>query len=299
MLKDAPICYLFMYVEDMEASRALMEKQLKFEPVETDGFAVKYPAGRTMLALNRASDWGIDLSQPRTQALIVQHAGDVAAADAALAELGVARGGIDRYSIGGTVEIKDPERHGLMLYEPSQEALTWPSAAKIREVMKGEDPTARPGAHLENGTFAMGKRPVIYTFLFVRDAEEARGFYQDMLGLDAIEVDDDAGVVKYDVGSFILATHAEDHLGKPGDPPRASAMASVFLVDDLDHAHEELEARGVIFSGPPSASAIGKTVRFADPNGHVFFLYEPSETAWNLPSGALLRQLQPAKGKAA
>jgi catechol 2,3-dioxygenase-like lactoylglutathione lyase family enzyme len=291
MLTDAPICYLFLYVEDMKASRALMEEQLHFKPVEADDFAVKYPAGRTMLALNRAKDWGVDLSQPRTQALIVQHAGDVAAADTALADAGVKRGAIDRYSIGGTVEILDAERHGLMLYEPSAEALTWPSAAKIRAVMADETPDPSPGAHVQDGRFAMGSRPVIYTFLFVRSAEEAREFYQDKLGLKAIEVDDGAGVVKYDVGSFILATHAEDHLGKVGDPPRASAMASVFLVEDLDRVHQALEGRGVVFSQLPGTSGIGRTARFADPNGHVFFLYEPSEAAWSLPSGALLKQV--------
>lgn len=292
MLTTSPICYLFVYVRDLAAARELFEAKLGFDPVESDDAAAKYQAGRVMIALNRAADFSIDLDGPRTRALIVQHAGDVAAADAALAVRGVRRGSIDRYGIGATVEILDPERHGLMLYEPSEEALTWPSAAKIRAVMGDEDPAARPGAHLLNGDFRMGARPVIYLFLFVRDAEEAREFYAGKLGLKVIETDETVGVVKYDVDSFILATHAEDDLGARGDPPRSCGMASVFLVRDADAAHAELVQRGVEFTAPPSTSAIGRTARFRDPNGHAFFLYQPSPAAMLWPSGRLLARLE-------
>lgn len=291
MLTTCPICYLFLYVRDLAMARELFETKLGFDPVETDEAAAKYQAGLTMIALNRASDFGIDLNAPRTRPLIVLHAGDVAAADAALAVRGVRRGSIDRYDIGATVEILDPERHGLMLYEPSKEALTWPSAEKIRAVMGDEDPAARAGAHLVEGDFRMGARPVIYLFLFVRDAEEAREFYSAKLGLKILETDDAVGVVKYDVGSFILATHAEGDLGARGDPPRACGMASVFLVRDMDAAYVELGRRGVEFAGPPSTSAIGRTARFQDPNGHAFFLYQPSPTALGWPSGRLLARL--------
>lgn len=289
MLENAPICYLFIYVRDMEETRRLLEERLGFKPVEADGFAVKYPAGKTMLAVNRATDFGVKLDEPRARALIVQHVGDVAAADAALAKTGVTRGRIDRYSIGATVEIVNAERHGLMLYEPSEEALTWPSAGKIRAILGDEEPSAKPGAHVEDGVFRMGERPIIYTFLFVRDAAEAREFYQDKLGLRAIEVDEGPGVVKYDVGSFIMATHAEDDLGKVGDPPRNAAMASVFLVDDVDATYDELKNRGVHFDRSPSTEAIGRVARFHDPNGHSFFLYHPSAEALGWPSGNLLK----------
>jgi len=291
MLEESPICYLFIYVEDLDETRALLEQKMGFKPIETDGFAAKYEAGKTMLALNRARDFGVTISEPRARALIVQHVGDVAAADAALDRAGVKRGPIDRYSIGGTVEILNKERHGLMLYEPSDEALTWPSAAKIRDVLGAEDPAAAKGAHVADGSFDMGERPIIYTFLFVRDAAEAKAFYQDKLGLKPIEVDEGPGVVKYDAGSFIMATHAEDDLGSVGDPPRNAAMASVFLVDDVDEKYAALKARGVEFDSGPSFSEIGKTARFHDPNGHSFFLYEPSEAALGKPSGDVLRKL--------
>src|SRR5262245_51686707 len=112
MLGNAPICYVFLYVRDLGQSRQQFEEKLGFDPIESDAGAAKYRAGQTMLALNVAGDFGIDLSQPRTESLIVFHAHDATAAAKSLQERSVEIGSIDRYEIGATVEVKNPERHG-------------------------------------------------------------------------------------------------------------------------------------------------------------------------------------------
>jgi catechol 2,3-dioxygenase-like lactoylglutathione lyase family enzyme len=290
MLDNAPICYVFLYVRDLGQSRQQFEDKLGFDPIESDADAVKYRAGQTMLALNLAEGFGIDLSQPRTQSLIVFHSYDVTAAAKSLRERSVEIGDIDRYEIGATVEVKNFEQHGLMLYEPSADALTWPSAAKIREVMGVDPPEARPVEYTAKYFFGLGTRPLLYVFQFVRDAAEAAEFYQQQLGLKVLETDDSVGVVKYDGGTFILATHAENHLGARGDPPRTSGMACVFLVDDVRRQAVTLKNRGVAV-GAVSTSEIGNIARFTDPNGHAYFLYEPSKASLDWPSGAVLREL--------
>ena len=76
MLTNAQISYIFLYVRDLGAARSFYEGKLGFRVVEEDAAAVKYDAGDIMLALNRASDYGVDLTGPR-DSLLVFHTGAI------------------------------------------------------------------------------------------------------------------------------------------------------------------------------------------------------------------------------
>ena len=289
MLGNSPLCYLFLYVDELTNSRRYYEETLGFVPIEEDAAAVKYDAGDVIIALNRASDFSLSLTEPAIPSLIVFHTNDLDGAVESLRADDVKLGAVERYDIGAIVEVPDPDGHQLMLYEPSPEALTWPSAVKIRSLLRGGTTAALPA----DAPFRLGSQKLIYVFLFVRDFDEAAKFYQDTLGLRVLETDTgEEGVIKYDVGGAILATHVMKSLGA-AEAPRLpkSPMACVFLVEKIEDAAAELKTKlsdvGELRSGP-----IGKTVEFRDPTGHSFFLYEPSSEALSWPSGAKLRAIK-------
>ena len=298
MLTNAQISYIFLYVRDLGAARSFYEGKLGFRVVEEDAAAVKYDAGDIMLALNRASDYGVDLTGPR-DSLLVFHTGAIDPVVDRLRRDAVGVGAIDRYEIGALAEFKDPDGHNLSLYEPSTEALTWPSADKIRAIV---GPPGEPGGvrgQVSGPQDRIGDCRMVYLFLFVRDAAEAAAFYGDLLGLELLEKSEcsasgggDEGVAKYDGGSIILTTHYSDTVAAraPGER-RHKGLAVVFNVADIERMTDALRTAGLKFGSPISTSEIGRIIRFADPNGHSFYLHEPSVMARDWASGQKIRDL--------
>ena len=124
-----------------------------------------------------------------------------------------------------------------------------------------------------------------HVHLKVADLDRALGFYGGVLGLEALEgapcrripTSVDIGVVKYDAGTTMLATHhvePEDRRYRVSTVG-TSGVAFAFPVAHLATAVGELSHRGVVFSDWPSKSAVGRVARFADPVGHVLLLEEP------------------------
>jgi catechol 2,3-dioxygenase-like lactoylglutathione lyase family enzyme len=295
MLTNAQISYIFLYVRDLAVTRQFYEQKLGFRVVEEDGRAAKYDAGDVMLALNRASDFDLTLSDS-PEALLVFHTPNVERVAHRLRQNGVAVGPLSSYEIGTVAELKDPDGHELSLYEPSPEALDWPSADKIRTIVGlTTSPRSRNGN--AGGTAdvrkeLLGAYPLIYLFLFVRDVAEAAGFYGKVLGLNSLEHSacsaggPDNGVVKYDGGGIILTTHHADRLtGKAFDRSRHRGLAVVFNVDNIERTTDELRTSGLRFDSSINSSEIGKIIRFSDPNGHSFYLHEPSVSMGTSPSG--------------
>jgi catechol 2,3-dioxygenase-like lactoylglutathione lyase family enzyme len=163
-----------------------------------------------------------------------------------------------RYEIGATVAFYDPDGHNLTLYEPSEESMTWPSAKKIQELV---------GSGHESGL--LRDSPVIYLFLFIRNAKEAFDFYNGKLGLRVLEDDPDAGVVKYDCQNIILATHVvggDARCAVDMDLSLAKGVAAAFSVEDSENTFRQLAANNISFrriEEHPQGSAYLK-----DPNGH-------------------------------
>jgi predicted enzyme related to lactoylglutathione lyase len=303
MLRDSKFVYLFIYVGDLEASREFYEKKVGLRVLEEDAGAVKYDAGEIILALNRANDYGIIVEpRPDDSSMIVFHVDDIDAMRSALEGRGVKfSGATERYDIGATAVFYDLDGHCLCLYEPSEEALTWPSADKIRAILgadgRGAAPAAAPrgSSTADGGGLSLAGRKMLYLFLFVRDVAESFDFYHNKLGLQVLEESDEVGVVKYDCGGVILATHLVESEGNAKasaeDLARAKGIAPVFHVPDIEAAHRSLASAGVEFSGGVRRSEIGAVALFTDPSGHVFYLYEPSEQALGWASGSKVRQV--------
>ena len=91
----------------------------------------------------------------------------------------------------------------------------------------------------------------------------------------------------------MLTTHVEeaDRRTLPVDRETPKSIAPVFWVPKFDEVFGALLRRGVKFAGKPREMEIGKIVKLLDPNGHMFFLYEPSEIALAWPSGRKINQI--------
>lgn len=283
------IPYIFLYVSDLAQARAFYEQALGLTVLEEDPGAVKYDTGDVVLALNRASDFGIPLRGGRDDsAMVVFHTPDLDATVADLRGRGVSTDEPLRYEIGATASFYDPDGHCLCLYEPSEEALTWPSAKKILEVLDGAP--AR-GAVMPGG---LSRGRIIYVFLFVTDVARTQRFYRDQLGLVVLEEDSSSGVVKYDAGGFILATHlvgGDAACAVDMDVSQVKSIAFAVHAVDIEQAHAELKGRDLAFRGGIQRGAIGATARFQDPEGYPFFLYTPSETALAWSSGPRIHSM--------
>lgn len=309
MLTDSRIVYLFLYVKDLGVSRGFFEETLGLHVLEEDADSVKYDTGSVILALNRASDYGIELHDGHDHSTdIVFLVENLDQARAALEERGVTFTETHRYEIGAITDFYDPDGHWFTLYETSEESLTWPSGDRIQAVRRLHNGASGGGS---DEKFVLAGKPLIYLFLFVRGAEEAFSLYAGDLGLNDLEggpcsresAADEEGVVKYDTGGVILTTHAletvrEEHeIADHPCPPRTMnptlmrGKAVVFHVPDIEAAVSGLADRGVRFERGIVRSPIGAIGEFEDPSGHLFYLYQPSDEALASPSGVKLRNL--------
>jgi catechol 2,3-dioxygenase-like lactoylglutathione lyase family enzyme len=142
------------------------------------------------------------------------------------------------------------------------------------------------------GTLAESR--IVYLILYVSDLAVSRNFYEQKLGLQAIEADEDS--VKYDTGLVILMLNRASDYGITLLPGRHEFADIVFLVDDIDGTRAALEKRGVEL-GPAFRYDPGGICDFYDPDGHWLTLYEPNETAMGWASGEKIRTIWSACGR--
>lgn len=329
MLTDNRIVYLFLYVRDLAASRDFFERALRLRVIEEDADSVKYDGGEIILALNRAADYNITLPDEHDHSTdIVFLVDNVDLARAALEARGVRFTETHRYEIGAITDFYDPDGHWFTLYETSEESLTWPSGDRIQavralyngkrdngQVTQPAKPASAPVSTTDLDSFSLDGKPLIYLFLFVRDADEAFGVYGQRLGLHDLEggpcsrasTADEEGVIKYDTGGIILTTHSletvreEEEIIDHPCPPRTvnpkemRGKAVVFHTPDIETAVKGLADTGIRFERGVVRSSIGAIAEFEDPSGHVFYLYEPSPEALSAPSGAKLEKILATK----
>lgn len=320
VLAQAPVVYLILYVDDLSESREFYERRLGLRALERDEDSVKYDAGGVMLSLNVASQYGVTLAGRHDDASdIVFLVDDVNAMRDALERRGVEFVRRRTYEIGLVTDFYDPNGHRLMLYQPSEKALSWPSGQKLRDVWGsfgrgGADmigpPSIVEGKELAIANGLVGK-PVVYLFMFVPDSASALAFYHVALGLQPMEAvhccnpacpPEEKGIVKYDVGNLLLSTHhihrspVVDDFGKiysaPSvNPAHIGGIVPVFEVDDVAGAVAHLTAKGVGFAGDVVRSHRGNLARFSATTGHTFLLYEPTPGALQWPSGQKLQRI--------
>jgi catechol 2,3-dioxygenase-like lactoylglutathione lyase family enzyme len=321
-LAGARLGYLILYVYDIPESRDFYERRLGLRVIEADEESVKLDAGRVILALHRAADYGVTLAGRRDDASdVVFLVDDVNAARRDLEARGVVFIRRRTYEIGLVTDFYDPNGHRLMIYQPSEKALSWPSAERLREVWracgKGGSEPIGPAAAPAGGGGLDGK-PLVYLFMFVPRSAEADAFYEGDLGLQAVErvhccnpacPPEEKGIAKYDVGGMLLATHhihrspVVDDFGRVYspralDPEHTRGIAPVFLVSGIRDVVARLRARGVRVTHDVVKSQIGDVAKFEAATGHTFFLYEPWEQVLRWPAGAKIGEILAAPADA-
>jgi catechol 2,3-dioxygenase-like lactoylglutathione lyase family enzyme len=316
MLADSRLVYLFLYVRDLAVAKDFYANTLGLEVIEEDSACVKFDVGTSILALNRADDYGVELPDRRDNSTdIVLLVDDAEAMRSALESRGVRFLPTDRYDVGTIIDFYDPDGHWLTLYEPSDEALSWPSGERVSAVL-----AQRPAERRRVAGPTLAGADLIYIFFFVPDADDAQAFYNEFLGIRDLEggpcsqacSGDEEGVIKYDTGGVILTTHffidsrnaerapegeePDVHACPPRDldPHRMQGAAPAFYVRDLEAVVAALRRKRPDFQPPISRSEIGLVATCVDPGGHRFFLYEPSDEAMQSPSGRKIAQIMDA-----
>lgn len=320
VLTGAPVVYLIVYVNDLAESRSFYRDKLGLPVLQDDEDDVKFDAGRVVLCLQRASDYGITLAGRADDASdIVFLVDDVNAMRAALEARGVEFVRRRTYEIGLVTDFYDPNGHRLMIYEPSEKALSWPSAEKLRELWRtcgrGRADLIGPPAIVDTdpgSAAARGLRgkPLVYLFMFVPDSADALTFYQATLGLNPIEMvhccnpacpPEEKGIAKYDAGGLLLTTHhihrspVVDDFGKVysprvTEPSHVKGVVPVFHVRDLPAVVDRLKGFHVQVDDVQH-SHIGDLAWFEAPTGHRFCVYSPSPGALRWPAGRRLSEL--------
>jgi catechol 2,3-dioxygenase-like lactoylglutathione lyase family enzyme len=103
----------------------------------------------------------------------------------------------------------------------------------------------------------------VHTILFARDADAARAFFADVLGLDSV----DAGG-----GWLIFAPPPAELAVHPGDEPRHELY---LMTDDLKGTLAALRERGVKVASEPSDEGWGVLASVEVPGFGPIGVYEP------------------------
>lgn len=308
VLAQAPVVSLILYVDDLSASREFYERRLGLRTVECDDDSATYDAGGITLSLHLASRHGVTLAGRHDDASdIVFMVDDFDTMREALQRRGVEFMRQRTYDVGAVTDFYDPSGHRLMIYQPSEEALGWPSGQKLRDVWRafgrGKADLIGTPSSLEDAAqaFATGLdgKPVAYLFMFVPDSASAYAFYHAALGLQPMEAvhccnpacpPDEKGIVKYDAGNLLLSTHhihrtpVVDDFGTvysalSVNPAHLSGIVPMFEVEDVAAVMARITAQGVGFAGDVMRSPRGAQVSFRSAAGHTFLLCERKPAA--------------------
>lgn len=322
ILADSRIVYLVLYVYDMAESQAFYENILGLRVLEADEQSVKFDAGPIILCLHLAEDYDVTLSGRQDDSSdVVFLVDDINQAREALEARGVNFIRRRTYEIGLVTDFYDPNGHRLMIYQPSEKALSWPSGDALRTAWRsfgkggsdliGPASAPRPEHDPDGLPPGLDGSPLVYLFMFVPDSDDAKAYYQGDLGLNLIEnvhccnpacPPEELGIAKYACGGFLLSTHhvhrtpVVDDFGRIYSPKSVNAeharsIAAVFHVEDLEEKVEQLTANGVNFPDGIVRSLIGYLGRFEASTGHVFYLYKPSPEAMMWPTGDKIKAI--------
>ena len=308
MLTDSRIEQLVVYVAELSASRRFYDDQLGMKVVYESDDAITLDAGNITIELRRGADYGVKLFGRRDDSSdVVFLTEDLERTRAALEQRGVQFIRRRSYEVGLVTDFYDPNGHRLMLYQPSETALTWPSADKVREVWRIHGhggstligPAAGPATATDLEVGLVGK-PLIYLFMFENNQLSAYDFYRDALKLTVLErvhccnqnCDDDIeGIVKYDGGDILLSTHhvhpsgvvvddsGQEYSPRKFNPVHGQGIAPVFAVEDVEHVAAALDARGVSVRREAGPATTRPEIKFEDPFGHPFIVADRRHVA--------------------
>jgi catechol 2,3-dioxygenase-like lactoylglutathione lyase family enzyme len=105
-----------------------------------------------------------------------------------------------------------------------------------------------------------------HAVIYAEDAERARAFFRDVLGLANVDAGD--GWLIFRLPPAELGIH-------PAGAPDAGQHELYLMCDDLDATIDELKSKGVEFLGDVETAGWGSTVTLKVPGAGTLRLYEP------------------------
>jgi catechol 2,3-dioxygenase-like lactoylglutathione lyase family enzyme len=117
--------------------------------------------------------------------------------------------------------------------------------------------------------------------VFVRDLEEAQAFYGRTLGLPLQAGQASAGYCVFGVGTCQLVVEPVPEEAPEDDQILVGRFTGLsFAVSDIHTKHQELLAKGVVFTGEPELQRWGGTLAtFTDPAGNEIRLVQHASAA--------------------
>ena len=116
---------------------------------------------------------------------------------------------------------------------------------------------------------------VDYVGIPSNDLETARAFYETVLGLESSSVwqrpGEPAVGAEFETGTVTIALINCPGLGIPF---QANPAPLALQVDDVPHARQELESRGVAFEHDTIDSGVCHMANFKDPDGNAIMLHQ-------------------------
>jgi predicted enzyme related to lactoylglutathione lyase len=116
-------------------------------------------------------------------------------------------------------------------------------------------------------------KAVKFVSIPVRDQEQALAFYTEKLGFQIL-TDQPFDTKQRWIELRIPGSETKVVLfTPPGHEDRVGTFSNVtFMTDDIDRTHQELTARGVVLTAPPTKQPWGQFAKFQDPDGNQFVL---------------------------
>jgi catechol 2,3-dioxygenase-like lactoylglutathione lyase family enzyme len=120
----------------------------------------------------------------------------------------------------------------------------------------------------------------VHTIIYAEDADAARAFFRDVLGL--ANVDAHGGWLIFQLPPGELGIHPASEPGAPNGHHELYLMC-----DDIEKTVDDLRAAGVEFTGPVENQGFGLVTSFRVPGAGSMGLYQPRHpTAFDLPPDA-------------
>ncbi|MGW2663686.1 VOC family protein [Nocardia tengchongensis] len=114
-----------------------------------------------------------------------------------------------------------------------------------------------------------------HTILYAEDADAARAFFRDVLGLAYVDANN--GWLIFKSPPAELAVH-------PADVPDSGKAELYLMCDDLEATVDELRSKGVEFTSDVTNAGWGLLIMLRVPGAGQIGLYQPRHaTAYDLP----------------
>lgn len=121
-----------------------------------------------------------------------------------------------------------------------------------------------------------------HAIIYAEDAERARAFFRDVLGLAWVDAHD--GWLIFKLPPAELGIHPAPGADDPGEGARSGHHELYLMCDDIEATVAELTSKGVEFTSPVENQGFGLLVRLSVPGAGEIGLYQPRHvTALDLP----------------